>query len=89
MDNDFRQISVSQQLAKVLEIIQLQLYKGDLKIKDNQHAFTLGRSIVSALASISQNWFNKTENSRDGRMVSTFYLSTFAKHLIWWTTDYF
>ena len=68
MDNDFRQISVLPQLAKVLESIQLKLNKGDLKIKDNQHAFTHGRSTVSALASIAQNWFNKTENSRDGRM---------------------
>ncbi|CAB4032852.1 Hypothetical predicted protein, partial [Paramuricea clavata] len=68
MDNDFRQISVLPQLAKVLESIQLKLNKGDLKIKDNQHAFTHGRSTVSALASITQNWFNKTENSRDGRM---------------------
>jgi hypothetical protein len=68
MDNDFRQISVLPQLAKILEIIQLKLNKGDLKIKDNQHAFTHGRSTVSALASITQNWFNKTENSRDGRM---------------------
>ena len=68
MDNDFRQISVLPQLAKVLESIQLKLNRGDLKIKDNQHAFTHGRSTVSALASITQNWFNKTENSRDGRM---------------------
>ena len=81
MDNDFHQISVLLQLAKVLESIQLKLNKGDLKIKDNQHAFTHGRSTVSALASITQNWFNKPENSRD--------LSTFAKHLIWWTTDCF
>ena len=55
-------------MAKVLEIIQLKLNKSVLKIKDNQHAFTLGRSTVSALASITQNWYNKTENSRDGRM---------------------
>ncbi|CAB4004432.1 multidrug resistance-associated 5 [Paramuricea clavata] len=68
MDNDFRQISVLPQLAKVLESIQLKLNKGNLKIKDNQHAFTHGRSTVSVLASITQNWFNKTENSRDGRM---------------------
>ncbi|CAB4007098.1 Hypothetical predicted protein, partial [Paramuricea clavata] len=55
MDNDFRQISVLPQLAKVLESIQLKLNKVDLKIKDNQHAFTHGRSTVSALASITQN----------------------------------
>ena len=68
MDNDFCQISILPQLAKVLESIQLKLNRGDLKIKDNQHAFAHGRSTVSALASITQNWFNKTENSRDGRM---------------------
>ena len=68
IDNDFRQISVLSQMAKVLETMQLKLSKGDLKIKHNQHAFTPGRSTVSALASITQNLFNKTENSRDGRM---------------------
>ena len=42
--------------------------KENFKIRHNQHAFTNGRSTVSALASITQNWFNKTDNSRDGRM---------------------
>jgi hypothetical protein len=90
MDNDFRQISVLPQLRKVLEIIQLKLNKGDLKIKDNQHAFTHGRSTVSALASITQNWFNKTGNSRDGRMgIHVLFITTFVKHFICWTTDCF
>ena len=40
----------------------------DLKIKNSQHAFTNDRSTVSALACITQNWHNKTDNSRDGRM---------------------
>ncbi|CAB4012085.1 Hypothetical predicted protein [Paramuricea clavata] len=55
MDHDFRQISVLPQLAKVLESIQLKLNKGDLKIKDNQHAFTHGRSTVSALATVQRD----------------------------------
>jgi hypothetical protein len=86
MDNDFRQISVLPQLAKVLENIQLKLNEEDLKIKDNQHAFTDDRSAVSALASITQNWFNKTENSRDRRMGIHVLFIDFSKHLIWWTT---
>ena len=47
MDNDFRQMSVLSQLAKVLQIIQQKSNKEDL----NQHAFTHGGSTVTALAS--------------------------------------
>lgn len=67
IDNDFRQISVLPQLAKVLEKIQLQLNIQDLKVKDNQHAFQQDRSTVSALVSISQKWFNATDNSKTGK----------------------
>ena len=49
INNDFRQISVLRQLAKVLEKIQLRLNIEDLKIKNSQHAFTERRSTVSAL----------------------------------------
>ena len=49
INNDFRRISVLPQLAKVLEKIQLRLNIEDLKIKNNQHAFTERRSTVSAL----------------------------------------
>ncbi len=73
IDNDFRQISVLPQLAKILEKLQLsthfhsffncplifQLFIGKISI---------GRSTVSALACISQKWFNATDNSPDGRM---------------------
>ena len=48
----------------MLEIIQHKSNKEDL----NQHAFTHGGSTVTALASITQNWFNKTKNSCDGKM---------------------
>ena len=55
-------------MANVLETIQLKLSKDDFKIKHNQHAFTNSKPIDSALASITQNWFNNTDNWRDGRM---------------------
>ncbi|CAB3982860.1 Hypothetical predicted protein [Paramuricea clavata] len=67
LDNDFRQVSVLPQLAKVIEKLQLQLNKSSFKIKTNQHAFTSGHSTVSALTSISQNWFDSTDNSSTGR----------------------
>lgn len=67
IENDFRQISVLPQLAKVLEKIQLRLNIEDLKLKDNQHAFLHQRSTVSALISTSQKWFNATDNSKSGK----------------------
>lgn len=67
IENDFRQISVLPQMAKVIEKIQLQLNITDLKIKNNQHAFTSGRSTVSALISMTQDWYNATDNSQSGR----------------------
>ena len=54
IDNDFRQISVLPQLAKVLEKLQLSLHRQVLEIRNNQHAFIQNRSTVSALACISQ-----------------------------------
>jgi hypothetical protein len=68
INNDFRQISVLPQLAKILEKIQLQLNIEDLKIKNNQHAFTQHRSTVSALISTTQTWFNATHCSKTGKM---------------------
>ena len=61
VNNDFRQISVLPQTAKVLEKIQLLLNKNDLKIGASQHAFREDRSTVTALTSITQDWFNATE----------------------------
>jgi hypothetical protein len=57
------------QLAQVLEKIQLQLNCADLTLKDNQHAFLKGRSTISALIEISQQWFDETENTTHGRKV--------------------
>jgi hypothetical protein len=67
IETDFRHISVLPHMAKVLVNIQLKLNNDNIKIKKNQQAFTEGRSTVSALANISQNWFNATDNSRKGR----------------------
>ncbi|CAB4037422.1 Hypothetical predicted protein [Paramuricea clavata] len=55
INNDFRQISVLPHLAKILEKIQLQLNIEDLKIKNNQHAFTQHRSTVSAVQQVNLN----------------------------------
>ena len=68
INNDFRQISVLPQLAKVLEKIQPRLNIEDVKIKNNQHAFTERRSTVSALISNTQTWFNATDYSKTGKM---------------------
>ena len=67
VENDFRQISVLPQLAKVIEKLQIQLNISDLNIKNNQHAFTRDRSNVSALISTTQSWYNATDNSQLGR----------------------
>ena len=67
IEHDFRQISVLPQLAKVLEKLQLKLNNASLKIKRNQHAFTSGRSTVSALISTSQSWYDTTDNTKSGR----------------------
>ena len=67
LDNDFRQVSVLPQIAKVIEKLQLHLNKNSLRIKANQHAFMNCRSTTSALTSISQKWFDSTDNSSTGR----------------------
>ena len=53
----------------VLEKLQLQLNISDLKIENNHHSFTRGRSTVSALFSTTQKWFNITDISTSGRKV--------------------
>jgi hypothetical protein len=68
INNDFRQISVLPQLAKILEKSRLQLSIEDLKIKNNQHAFTQHGSTVWALISTTQTWFNATDCSKAGKM---------------------
>ena len=67
IDNDFRQISILPQMAKVLEKVQLKLNLSSLQFNENQHAFTSKRSTVTALTNISQNWFNVTDNSNSAK----------------------
>ena len=82
VENDFRQISVLPQLAKVIEKLQLQLNISDLNIKNNQHAFTRGRS-VSALISTTQNCYNATDSSQSGRKGVHAIFIDFERPLIW------
>ncbi|CAB4019270.1 Hypothetical predicted protein [Paramuricea clavata] len=67
IENDFRQISILPQMAKVLEKLQLKLNLPSSRINDNQHAFTSKRSTVSALTNISQNWFIVTDNTHSAK----------------------
>ena len=63
----YSQVFILPQMAKILEKLQLQLNDPDLKVKNNQHAFILGRSTVFALISITQKWYDATDNSLSGR----------------------
>ena len=67
IDNDFRQISILPQMAKVLEKVQLKLNLSSLQLNENQHVFTSKQSTVTALMNISQNWFNVTDNSNSAK----------------------
>ena len=67
IENDFRQVSILPHMAKLLEKHQLLLNKSDILLNNAQHDFTEGRSTVSALSFASQNWYNATDNSKDGR----------------------
>ena len=53
-------------MAKLLEKHQLLLNKSDILLNNTQHGFTEGRSTISALSFVSQNWYNATDNSKDG-----------------------
>ena len=57
----FRQILVLPVFGKVLEKVQIMLYKDAFRVKGNQHAFSQGRSAISALVNITQTWFNETD----------------------------
>ena len=58
---DFRQIPVLPQVAKVLEKVQLNLNLKDLNLNASQHAFK-HRSTMTALASITQDWYNAIDS---------------------------
>ena len=62
INNDFRQISVLPQVTKVLERIQLKLNLKDLMLNASQHPFMEDRCTVTALASITQDWYNATDS---------------------------
>ena len=60
--NDFKQISVLPQVAKVLERIQLELNLKDLNLNASQHAFAEHRFTMTVLATITQDWYNITDS---------------------------
>ena len=57
---------VNKDMTKVLEKVQLKFNKHDFKINATQHVFLERRSTVSALASTTQDWYDSTNNCRDG-----------------------
>ena len=63
----FRQILVLPVFGKVLEKVQIMLYKDAFRVKGNQHAFSQGRSTISALVNITQTWFNETDKRPEGK----------------------
>ena len=67
VETDFRQISVLPFFGKVLEKVQIMLNKDAFRVKGNQHAFSQGRSTVSAPVNITQKWFNETDNRPEGK----------------------
>ncbi len=51
----------------MLEKHQLLINKSDIVLNNTEHGFTENRSTVSALPFLSQNWYNATDNSKEGR----------------------
>ena len=51
----------------MLEKHQLLLNKSDIVINNTQYGFTENRSTLSALTFLTQNWYNATDNSKEGR----------------------
>jgi hypothetical protein len=89
INNDFRQISVLPQLAKILEKIPLQLNIEDLKIKNNQHAFTQHRSTVSALISTTHPGLMPLIVQKQAKWGFMRPLLTFVRPSILWITIFF
>jgi len=65
LETDFRQISVLPVLGKVLGKVQIILNKDAFRVKENQHAFSHGRSTVSALVNITRTWLNDSDNTTE------------------------
>ena len=69
INNDFRQISVLPQLAKVLEKIQLRLNIEDVELRiTNMRSLSAEVQYISALISTTQTWFDATDYSKTGKM---------------------
>ncbi|CAB3993428.1 Hypothetical predicted protein, partial [Paramuricea clavata] len=59
----------------MLDRVQLQLNQNDIILRPSQHGFTSGRSTTSALISITQPWFNATDNTcRDKAGIHAFFI---------------
>ena len=43
------------------------LNKDAFRVKENQHAFSHGRSTISALVNITQTWLNDSDNTTQGK----------------------
>ena len=84
LETNFRQVSVLPVLGKVLERVQIMLNKDASRVKESQHAFSHGRSTVSALVNITQIWLNDSDNTTEGKNLrpSIPYLLTSARPLI-------
>ena len=85
-ETDFRQISGLPVLAKVLEKVQIMLYKDGFRAKENQHAFSHGRWTISALVNITQTWL---DDSQEGKKPSIPYSLIIARPPTWSTTQFF
>ena len=70
MGIDFNHLSLDPEngvlpvLGKVLEKVQIMVNKDAFRVKENEHAFSHGRtrSTVSALVNITQTWFDDSDN---------------------------
>ncbi|XP_022798315.1 uncharacterized protein LOC111336477 [Stylophora pistillata] len=62
INNGFRHLSVLPQVTKALERIQLKLNLKYPSLNASQHASTEDRSTMTALASITQDWYNATDS---------------------------
>ena len=89
IETDFRQISVLPVLGKVLEKVQIILNKDAFRAKENQHAFSHGRSTVSALVNITQTWFDDSDNITGEKKPSIPYSLISARPSTWSTTRFF
>ena len=97
MGIDFNHLSLDPEngvlpvLGKVLEKVQIMLNKDAFRVKENQHAFSHGRtrSTVSALVNITQTWFDDSDNITGEKKPSIPYSLILARPSSWSTTRFF